>query len=123
MTSYIITVNGRSYDVTVQKKQGAAMKHSQAAVPEMADASPAPVMQSNVLLGEGERVLAPMPGKIIEIHVRAGQCVQKGQTLLIMEAMKMHNPVLAANEGVIRELCVTLNDPVQSGQLLLVIGK
>ncbi len=71
--------------------------------------------------GENEKVIAPMPGKIIELNVRVGDSVKKGQALLIMEAMKMHNPVLAAKGGVISQLFVKVNDPVQSGQPLLSI--
>ncbi|MDF2633483.1 MAG: biotin/lipoyl attachment protein [Pelosinus sp.] len=108
MTSYTITVNGKSYDVTVQKKKTASCT-----APTSEVALPAS--------GENEKVIAPMPGKIIELNVRVGDSVKKGQALLIMEAMKMHNPVLAAKGGVISQLFVKVNDPVQSGQPLLSI--
>ena len=110
MTNYTITVNGKSYDVTVQKK-----KEDVAAV--------VPVLTSYpTVASEDKKILAPMPGKIIEIKVRIGDTVKKGQELLIMEAMKMHNPILAASEGIISKLFVKVNDSVQSGQSLLSIG-
>ncbi len=120
MTNYTIVVNGRSYDVTVQKKKTSADSlvstgKTAASIPAAQPALPAG--------GEGEKITAPMPGKIIEIHVRLGERVKKGQALLIMEAMKMHNPILAANDGTISKLFVKVNDSVQSGQPLLSIGK
>jgi biotin carboxyl carrier protein len=109
MTSYTVTVNGKSYDVTVQKKR--------------ADSCTAALTTEVIppASGENEKVVAPMPGKIIELNVRVGDSVKKGQALLIMEAMKMHNPVLAAKGGIISQLFVKVNDPVQSGQPLLSI--
>lgn len=109
MTSYTITVNGKSYDVTVQKKK--ATSSTAVSTPELI----LPVSSEN------EKVVAPMPGKIIELNVCVGDSVKKGQALLIMEAMKMHNPVLAAKDGIINQLFVKVNDPVQSGQPLLSI--
>lgn len=109
MTSYTITVNGKSYDVIVQKKREGS-------------APIAPVSKILPMMGgEGEKVVAPMPGKIIEIKVRLGDSVKKGQELLIMEAMKMHNPILAAKEGIVSKVFVKVNDPVQSGQSLISI--
>ena len=69
----------------------------------------------------GQKVVAPMPGIIIEIKVHVGDSVKKGQELIIIEAMKMHNPILAAKDGNISELFVKVNEPVQSNQPLLYI--
>lgn len=122
MTNYTITVNGKSYEVTVQKKKDS----SATSVSLPTDSStitpvvPVPVFKSQSSVGgETKNVVAPMPGKVIEIKVRVGDSVKKGQELLIMEAMKMHNPILAASDGVISELFVKINDPVQSGQPLI----
>jgi biotin carboxyl carrier protein len=133
MTSYEIVVNGKSYEVTVQKKRANAPK---AAVTVMSPVSavpttvvpaaapaPAPVLRNVSPVGnEGKKVLAPMPGKVIAIKVNVGDQVKKGQELIIMEAMKMHNPIRAANDGVITELLVQVNDSVQSGQALISVG-
>jgi biotin carboxyl carrier protein len=125
MTGYTITVNGKSYDVMVQKKQITSNTLASAENPVI-PVSSAPIFAASAQLttstdGEGEKVVAPMPGKIIEMKVRIGDRVKQGQALLIMEAMKMHNPILAAKEGVVVQLFVKVNDPVQSGQSLLVI--
>lgn len=130
MTSYTITVNGKSYDVTVQKKReisaaSVSLPAGFAATTIPVAAVPAAVVPTTKYYstegGKGEKVAAPIPGKIIEIKVRVGESVKKGQELLIMEAMKMNNPILAANDGVISELFVKINDLVQSGQTLLSI--
>lgn len=64
---------------------------------------------------------APMPGVIIELYVREGDTVQKGDPLLVLEAMKMENVLLAASEGVVGAIVVKARDTVQKGQLLLEI--
>lgn len=130
MTTYEIMVNGKSYDVSIQKKKTMATTSANetktvapiaapvASVPKVAAPSPAAVVATG---SAGKKVLAPMPGKIMSIKIGIGNQVKKGQELIIMEAMKMHNPILAANDGVITEIFVQVNDPVQSGQALLVI--
>lgn len=116
MTNYIVTVNGKSYDVLVEKK-----KVNTANTANVAPVSaPIPITKTASTVGGGE-VIAPMPGKIIEIRVRVGDSVKKGQELLIMEAMKMHNPILAASDGVISKLFVKVNESVQTGQPILSI--
>jgi acyl-CoA carboxylase subunit alpha len=64
---------------------------------------------------------APMPGKVIEVRVGAGDVVNKGQLLLTLEAMKMEHPVVAASDGVVAEVRVAPGEQVDSGQVLLVI--
>lgn len=129
MTSYLITVNGKSYDVTIQKKRETSVTSVGVPKEVVTDttlvtpvpATAAPASQFALAAGEGVKVVAPMPGKIIEVNVRVGDLVKKGQALIIMEAMKMHNSVLAANDGIINDIFVKVNDSVQSGQSLLSI--
>jgi propionyl-CoA carboxylase alpha chain len=64
---------------------------------------------------------APMPGKVIELRVRAGQSVRAGETLLVLEAMKMEHPMRAPEDGVVAELRVAVGDQVENGALLLVV--
>lgn len=135
MTNYEIIVNGKSYDVAVQKKRSMASSpigmtnHAVAMSPIIATPvapmapSVKPVRQASASVSSGaKKILAPMPGKIIAIKVNIGDKVKKGQELIIMEAMKMHNPILAASDGVITELSVQVNDSVQSGQSLIAVG-
>ncbi|MDO8723518.1 MAG: biotin/lipoyl-containing protein [Syntrophales bacterium] len=66
-------------------------------------------------------VLAPMPGKIIDVLVNVGDKVSEDDELLILEAMKMENPVYATADGVVKEIKVKKDDTVDSDQLLIII--
>jgi len=66
-------------------------------------------------------LVAPMPGKVIEIRVEVGQQVSAGATLLVLEAMKMEHPMRAPEDGVVVELRVALGEQVENGALLLVV--
>ena len=61
-----------------------------------------------------------MPGKVIDLRVQAGDRVEAGQTLVVLEAMKMEHPMSAAENGVVTEVRVELGDQIESGTLLLV---
>ena len=130
MKNYSITVNGKTYEVAVEEKGGTAAPKAAAQAPAAAPVhhaapAPAPVAAAKPAAssgGPGVKVVAPMPGKIISLKVAVGDSVKNGQEVLVMEAMKMHNPVLAGSDGVIKELLVKAGDPVQAGTVLAVIG-
>lgn len=131
MKNYSITVNGKTYEVAVEEKGGtaapkvAAHTAAPAAAPKPAAApapAPAPKAAAPSTGGPGTKVTAPMPGKIISLKVSVGDSVKNGQELLVMEAMKMHNPVLANADGAVKEILVKAGDPVQAGSVLVVIG-
>lgn len=128
MTTYIITVNGKTYEVDVEKKgSSSTTKTSVSISAPVAQVAPKPAPQQTSVThqpakGGAGTLTAPMPGKIISVKVVVGDHVQKGQELIIMEAMKMHNPVLATNEGLIKEIYVKQGDPVQTGAALISIG-
>lgn len=65
--------------------------------------------------------VARMPGKVLELRVEMGDTVTAGQTLLVLEAMKMEHPMNAPFDGVVTEIRVTLEEQVESGALLLVV--
>ncbi len=66
-------------------------------------------------------ILAPMPGKIIDVLVKVGDKVSEDDELVILEAMKMENPVYATADGVVKEVKVKKDDTVDADQLLLVL--
>jgi methylmalonyl-CoA carboxyltransferase small subunit len=66
-------------------------------------------------------ILAPMPGTIIEVQVSLGDPVVEGQELLVLEAMKMENPIVATVDGTIKEINVKVDDKVATKQVMLVI--
>jgi len=74
--------------------------------------------------GDGDgTIAAPMPGKVIDVKVRAGDKIAKGEAAVIIEAMKMQNELMAAIDGVVKELHVKAGDTVEAGAKLVVIAK
>lgn len=67
----------------------------------------------------GGNVIAPMPGKVVEIKVKVGDDVAPGQAVIVVEAMKMQNALTAEGQGSVREIPVAVGQTVESGQLLL----
>jgi biotin carboxyl carrier protein len=67
-------------------------------------------------------VIAPMPGTIKEIIVKAGDAVKEDEELIILEAMKMENPIVAPGNGTVKEIKVKEGDKVNTSQVLVVLG-
>jgi len=66
-------------------------------------------------------ILAPMPGTIFQVQVKPGDAVTEGQEILVLEAMKMENPIVATISGTITEVRVKVEDKVATKQVLIVI--
>lgn len=119
MKKYTITVNGVSYDVTVEEG-GAAQS---ASLPPLSPApSAAPARSNSPKKTGGEegavKVTAPMPGKVLAVKKQVGDAVKSGDTILVLEAMKMENDIVAPKDGVIASLNVSSGDSVESGAVL-----
>lgn len=71
-------------------------------------------------IGEGD-VVAPMPGSILEIDVKKGETVNKGDLLVVLEAMKMENEITAVQSGTVKDIKVRVGDSVDAEDILLVI--
>ena len=69
-----------------------------------------------------EGIRAPMPGKIVDVLVKAGDTVEEGDTVLILEAMKMENELRASRRGTVTSVLVEKGDPAERGQLLVALG-
>jgi len=67
-------------------------------------------------------ILAPMPGTIFKVHVKEGDDVVEGQELLVLEAMKMENPIVSTAAGKVTKVDIKVDDKVATKQLLLAIG-
>ena len=111
MKSYTITVNGTVYDVTVEEKAGGAAAPAapaQAAAPAPAPAqAPAPKAPAASGSAGSVEVTAPMPGKILAVKADVGcKSVKKGDVILLLEAMKMENEVVAPQDGTIASINV-----------------
>ena len=126
MKNYRITVNGTSYDVSVEELSGGAAPVAApvaaapvaATAPAAAPAAPAPAAG-----GAGSvKVSSPMPGKILAVKANVGDSVKKGQVILILEAMKMENEVVAPEDGTIASIDVTVGAMVESGDTLATLN-
>ena len=72
--------------------------------------------------GAGQTLKAPLPGKVTHVAIQPGDAVGAGQTLLVIEAMKMENELKASASGTVREVRVTAGQAVNAGDVLIVIG-
>lgn len=117
MKNYTITVNGNVYDVTVE--EGAATSAPKAAAPKAA----APKAAPKAAAGQGSvKVNSPMPGKILSVKTSVGQAVKKGEVLMILEAMKMENEVVAPEDGTVASIDVAAGDSVEAGVVLATLN-
>ena len=91
------------------------------AAPVAQAAAPAPAA-APVVTGNGETVDAPMPGSIVNVLVKAGQKVNAGDVLVIIEAMKMENEIMAPKNGTITQVVIKQGDKVETGTPLIVIA-
>jgi len=132
MKYYTITVNGNTYEVSVEEGTAApvnaatsapALKPSiaQAAAPK-APAAPAPVATPAASSAGSFKVSSPMPGKILAVKATVGQTLKKGDVILILEAMKMENEIVAPQEGVVASINVTAGQSVEAGNLLATLN-
>ena len=128
---YKVTLNNRVYEVEVE--QGEAMLVDEyelsapaapaAPAPAAAPAAPAPAAAPAAgSLAAGEVVKSPMPGNILKINVSQGQQVSEGDVLIILEAMKMENEIVATKSGSVAQIAVTKGAVVETGTPLIVIA-
>lgn len=126
MKKYEIEINNEVYRVSVKELPADTDMTSPQTRPAMTT-STAPVAQAanhpttSPDQSRPTEVKAPMAGTIFKVPVTSGQAVSKGDTLIILEAMKMENEIVAPTDGIVGEIFVSPNDPVQSDQLLLTI--
>lgn len=113
MKRFNITVNGKAYDVAVEEV-GAGSAPAAAAPVQAA----APVPASAAAPAGGTAVKAPMPGNILDVKVNAGDTVSEGQVLMVLEAMKMENDIVAPKAGTVASVNVKKGDSVNRDDLL-----
>ena len=113
MKQYEITLDGQVYKVSLREI-------SEETAAQISNPSKEATKES-VGDSSGKEITAPMAGNILSINVSAGDRVKAGDTLVILEAMKMENEIVSPIDGVISSILVQQNQTVDSGQLLLVI--
>lgn len=127
-----VEVNGIPFEVEMQgsslveealptvSTEGAAAPAAPAAAPAAEPAAPVAAAKSGP--GAGAPVKAPLPGVVTKILVKEGQGVKKGETVLVLEAMKMENNITAEADGTVTGICVSAGDSVMEGTTLITIG-
>lgn len=109
MSKYKVNVNGNLYEIEVE-----LMKEGETVAAPTKAAAPAAA-------GDGEKISAPMPGTILDVKVKVGDSVKKGQVLMILEAMKMENEIMAGCDGKITSVTVSKGASVETGTVLCTI--
>ncbi|MDO4567636.1 MAG: biotin/lipoyl-containing protein [Clostridia bacterium] len=126
MRKFVVNVNGVSYEIEVEEisaGEAAQSKPIVAAAPVAPAAPAAAAAPAAVSAPTGSaRVESPMPGTILDVKTRVGDKVKSGEILLILEAMKMENEILAPCDGTVISVAVQRGSSVNSGDLLVVIG-
>ena len=134
---YKVTLNGRTYEVEVEAGKAMCVAEYEAfvpaaapaaapvaaapvAAPAAAPAAPAPAPAAAPVAGEA--VTAPMPGNILKVAVTAGQAVKEGDLLLVLEAMKMENEIMAPKNGVVAQVLVSKGSTVDTGATMVVLN-
>lgn len=129
MRKFIVNVNGNRYEIEVEEVSAEEAKKAapaRPAAPAPAPApTPAPAPAAPVVSAPpagGVKVEAPMPGNILDVKVKAGDRVKEGDIIVILEAMKMENEILAPCGGTVADIRVQKGSSVDSGALIAVIS-
>jgi biotin carboxyl carrier protein len=130
MKKYNIVVNGTTYQVEVDEVGGASAPSVGVAPVATAPAAPAPVAPAPAPApaapaaapSAGAQVISsPMPGTVLDVKVTPGQAVKSGDVLIILEAMKMENEIMAPSDGTVDTVPVAKGASVNSGDVLVTL--
>ena len=133
---YKITLNGKTYEVEVEEGQAMLVDEYEAYKPAAPAAAPAPAPAAApaatpapaaapaapTAVAAGEVVAAPMPGNILKVNCSQGQAVKAGDILVVLEAMKMENEILAPRDGTVAQVVTTKGAVVDTGAPLVVLA-
>ena len=126
---YEISLNGRNYEVEVELAEPMSIRDFQSyapAAPVAAVAAPAPEAapsrEAPAFVTSGECITSPMPGNILRVNVAVGDKVSEGQVLVILEAMKMENEIMAPCAGTVTQVLTSRGSTVDTDAPLVVIG-
>ena len=143
MKTYRFKINGNDYEVTVNTVEGGVadvtvngtpykveMENAPAAAPAVQTAPAVPVKQAVAPVqaapapaaGAGKSLTSPLPGVIVSVNVKVGDVVKAGQTVAVLEAMKMENDIQAEFDGTVTAVKVAKGDSVLEGAVIVTIG-
>lgn len=112
-----VELNGKKYVVEVERAESVAMPHLP--TPKHTPAAQATVAPAAPKAASANSITSPLPGSIISVNVKAGDAVKAGDTLIIIEAMKMENEVMAPADGTVKNVYVSAGQAVQQGDALV----
>ena len=130
---YKVTLKGKTYEVEVERGEAMIVDEYAAYAPAPAAvaapvvaaapvaAAPAAAPAAPAAVAAGTPVTAPLPGNVLNVKVNVGDAVKAGQLLVLIEAMKMENEVLAPADGVVKQIVANKGAVVATGDTLLVI--
>lgn len=119
MKTYRLKLNNKLYEVDIELLRETAdmtITAESEVKPQVVQAATTPVS------GDGEKVLAPLPGKVLDVKVNQGAAVKKGDILAILEAMKLENEIFAPCDGVVSQIQAIKGNNVNTGDCLLVLA-
>lgn len=121
-----VVVNGVSYVVEIEGAKPVKAKPQVTRIPENAPNNPTPSTaipsKPATVATTGTRIPCPLPGTVLSIKVAVGDSVNAGQTLMVLEAMKMENNIDSTASGIVKEICVQTGASVMEGDTLIIIG-
>ncbi len=122
---YEVALNGKIYEVDVTKTDAVLTSVKNASFAPAPSAPAAPVIQ-NTANGQsqtvaGEKIIAPMPGTILNVNISVGQSVKAGDVLFVLEAMKMENDIVAPVDGTVKQIIASKGTAVDTDDVLAVI--
>ena len=121
MKRFNITVNGTAYDVAVEEITDGSAPVVSAPAPKKAPAKKLAEQPKKAVAGAGTKVTAPMPGTILEVKVSENDTVTRGQVMMVIEAMKMENDIVAPCDGKVTSIIAKKGDSVNSSDVLATI--
>lgn len=123
MRKFQVVVNGNSYEVDVEEIGAGQSVAPVAAAPKKAIAAPAaPAPKAPAASVAGTKVVAPMPGKIVDVKVTPGQAVKEGDLVAVLEAMKMENEIFASVAGKVAAVAVQKGATVEANDVIITIA-
>ena len=123
---YVVTLNGKNYEVEVTECDAVLLNVTDAVAAPAPVAAPAQApaaapAAAPAVAGDGTKVPSPMPGTILSVNVSVGQAVKTGDVLMVLEAMKMENDIVAPCDGTIKQLLVNKGSTVNTDDVLAVL--
>lgn len=123
MKNYTITVNGNVYDVVVEEGAGSGAGVAAAPVKKAAPVAAPAAAPKKASAGAGSiRVEAGAAGKVVKIEANVGTAVKKGDSVVVIESMKMEIPVVAPEDGTVASIDCAPGDAIEAGALLATLN-